>query len=264
MTYTSVVFAPSPCAHRSKANNPIPPPRSDELLSDPLPLHEVIYVWTDTTLKEISFQLAQIKPSILPNPFVGTRMVFRHVYTVTSGPATARADQLTPPRYMTREMGSHVYGVGRPGASKGEGWDGIDDGDKTLAESKFIQGDYIICAILPPDELTGDVLPATEARIGRGNGIGEAKNAVSDTPPGPGPRFHGLPRREIGSARYGNNIRGPNARRPSREMGDPYPQGGHGPRHGYNSRYSDNPNRPRRERDMPRGEWKRGEIPGAR
>ena len=115
-------------------------------------------------------------------------MVFRHVYTVTSGPATARADQLTPPRYMTREMGSYVYGVGRPGASKEEGWDGIDDGDKTLAESKFIQGDYIICAILPPDELTGDVLPATEARIGRGNGIGEAKNAVSDTPPGPGPR----------------------------------------------------------------------------
>lgn len=190
-------------------------------------------------------------------------MVFRHVYAVT---ATARPDELTPPRYMAREMGSHVYGVGLPGASKEEGWDGLDDGDMTLAESKFIQGDYIICAILPPDELTGDVLPATEARIGRGNGIGEAKTAVSDTPPpGPGSRLPPLPQRDLSSARYGNNIRGPNGGpRHGRETSDPYPQRGRGPRQGYGSRYSDNPNRPRGGRDMPRGEWKRGESPGAR
>jgi histone deacetylase complex subunit SAP18 len=82
-----------------------------------------------------------------------------------------------PPRYVSKVLGTVVLGGGGPGAGAEEGVpeNEPDDGPMTLADARFITGDFICCAILPPDELTGDVAPASSARVGRGVGVGEAR-----------------------------------------------------------------------------------------
>ncbi|KAG7290612.1 hypothetical protein NEMBOFW57_000615 [Staphylotrichum longicolle] len=105
-------------------------------------------------------------PPILPDPAIGTRLIFRHVY------ADTRARMDMPPRFVPKDLGSVVLGRGRPGAGAAEGVPEHepDDGAMTLADAKFITGDFICCAIMPPDELSGDVTPASAARMGRGTG----------------------------------------------------------------------------------------------
>jgi histone deacetylase complex subunit SAP18 len=80
-----------------------------------------------------------------------------------------------------------VLGRGGPGAGPEEGVpDEPDDGAAmTLADARFITGDLISCAILPPDELTGDVMPASSARTGRGVGVGEARVLAGGSLPPP-------------------------------------------------------------------------------
>ncbi|CAK7208603.1 hypothetical protein SBRCBS47491_000147 [Sporothrix bragantina] len=48
----------------------------------------------------------------------------------------------------------------------------MDDGEKTLADFRYVAGEFISCAILPP-LANGCVTPASSARSGRGSGIGE-------------------------------------------------------------------------------------------
>ncbi|KAI1489185.1 Sin3 associated polypeptide p18-domain-containing protein [Biscogniauxia mediterranea] len=57
------------------------------------------------------------------------------------------------------------------------------DADKTLADARFVVGDYISCAILPP-QADGSVAPASSARMGRGAGAGESRVAVGRAPTG--------------------------------------------------------------------------------
>ncbi|KAJ4304360.1 hypothetical protein N0V88_001973 [Collariella sp. IMI 366227] len=80
-----------------------------------------------------------------PPPAVGTRLVFRLIY------ADARA---TPTRFVAKDLGSVVLGRGQPGAG-GVPVDEVNESMKTLADARFIPGDYISCAILRPNELTG-------------------------------------------------------------------------------------------------------------
>ena len=147
-----------------------------------------IHTWKNCTLEELSHYLVEASPRILPDPAIGTRLAFRLIY------ADTRARMDLPPRYVAKDLGSVVLGGGGPGAGpdegvaaaggdgdgdgSGGGGGGGDDGAKTLAEARFVTGDFISCAILPPNELTGDVAPASDARMGRGAGVGEARSTA--------------------------------------------------------------------------------------
>ncbi len=61
----------------------------------------------------------------------------------------------------------------RAGAVTGAAADDTEAGNRTLAGTRFAVGDYISCAILPP-LANGCVAPASDARSGRGSGVGEA------------------------------------------------------------------------------------------
>lgn len=103
---------------------------------------------------------------------------------------------------MVKDLGSVVIGDGGPGIST-EGDDdndagaGAEDGRlrlgatagsaaesaKSLADARFVVGDYLSCAILPPSAADGSVQPASAARAGRGYGAGQARSAVDLGPP---------------------------------------------------------------------------------
>ncbi|KAK3313895.1 Sin3 associated polypeptide p18-domain-containing protein [Apodospora peruviana] len=229
--------------------------RPDEFLSsDSLPLSTDVYAWRNTTLEELTLDLLLVKPAILPKPAIGTRLVFRLIWADNTQQAL---------RFSTKDIGSVVIGAGRPGASRDEGWDDVYD-NNTLGEAKFVIGDYISCAILPPDEMTGEVLPTSAARMGRGSGIGEGRASAGvggARPPAVGPR------RDLGSDRHrsGNRYDGRgNGRMPSGGSGwprvDPYPRGG---RSDYGGGADREPGMRYRERgsrrEFPDGEWRRGE-----
>lgn len=146
-----------------------------------------MYTWSDCTLERLSHLIADAEERVLPSPAVGARLVFRLIFADTR----ARADG--PPKYVTKDIGSVVIGEGGPGAQVAD-TEPPTDRHKTLADARFITGDYISCAILPPNEVTGDVQPASAARTGRGSGVGEARTTMGDAPPPPSRRgFNGPP-----------------------------------------------------------------------
>ncbi|KAK4214516.1 Sin3 associated polypeptide p18-domain-containing protein [Rhypophila decipiens] len=204
--------------------------RTEELLTEPLPLHSQIFAWRDTTLKEIAEDLSFDELDILPNPFIGIRLEFRHVFQTPPGPNN-QGGALTH-----RYIGSFVFGAGGPGASAEEGWDGISHDSKTLQDIRFVQGDMLICAIMPPDEESGgDVVRANTAKVGRGKGIGEAGGVTFDYLPSSSAYGHRTAR-PLGSE---GRAAGPSGR------------GFKDPRNSY---------RPRRD-NVPDQKWARGEIP---
>ncbi|KAK4115378.1 hypothetical protein N656DRAFT_748541 [Canariomyces notabilis] len=192
-----------------------------------------IYTWKDCSLREFSHHLLGESPPVLPDPAIGTRLCFRLIYADTR----ARIDQ--PPRYVAKDLGSIVLGGGGPGAGPDEGVPegSVDDGDRTLADGRFMTGDFISCAILPPDELTGDVMPASSARIGRGAGVGEAKGDMGSAPPPPQRSMDYGPSSGFRGRAFRGNSRG-------------YGRGG-----GYYGR--DEPSG--RGNGLPEGEWRRGD-----
>ena len=189
--------------------------------------------------------MVEASPPIVPRPAIGTRLAFRLIFV------DARANRIDlPPRYIAKDLGSVVLGAGGPGAGPDEGVPDSDfaDGGKTLADARFVTGDYISCAILPPNELTGDVMPASSARMGRGVGVGEARGAMGAAPPPPmrqRERDYGPPG---GGGFRGRGFRGGNAR----DFSGPGGAGG--------GRYPDwdEPYGRGGER-IPEGEWRRGD-----
>ncbi len=157
---------------------------------------------------------------LLPSPAAGTRLVFRLIYPdASAAPSSAR--------FVVKDLGSVVMGSGGPGVDDAEDDDvdgaktgGEDAAEKTLAEAKYVVGDFISCAILPP-LAGGTVAPASLARTGRGAGVGEGR--VSAIAPG---------------ARRDNDPEG--KRRPWGRIG--VGRGGTGPL-----------------APVPKGEWRRGE-----
>ncbi|KUI62297.1 Histone deacetylase complex subunit SAP18 [Cytospora mali] len=176
--------------------------RPDEF-SDPysLPPHASIHTWPSATLSELAHQLAAVKPQLLPLPTIGTRLAFRLMFydtrAVSSGSGSA-SQSLAPGRFVVKELGSVVIGDGGPGISAVPDDGGDTEGGrismnsttgseaestKTLADARFVVGDYISCAILPPSKEDGSVQPASAARVGRGFGAGQAKSMVDPGPP---------------------------------------------------------------------------------
>ncbi|KAK0722854.1 Sin3 associated polypeptide p18-domain-containing protein [Lasiosphaeria miniovina] len=171
--------------------------RPDEFAPAYLPRYIEIPALESTTLLELGHHLAA--EYLLPDPCIGTRLQFRLVYPDTRGSPEE------PPRYLTEDLGSVVLGAGGPGVDDDSAFnsgveidDALDqlsssrsDETKTLAGARFIVGDYISVAILPPSELTGEVAPANSARIGRGAGVGEAKGGIGALlSPSPPPSFN--------------------------------------------------------------------------
>lgn len=143
-----------------------PPPAATTL-----PAYLEIYTWQSCTLRELSQLLTGALPSLLPDPPVGTRLCFRLIYPDARGAAMMGPD--TRARYLSKDLGSVVVGPRdspyrgeedadehaearpRPGPLPFQG----SEADKALQDARFIVGDYVECAILPPLE-DGSVAPA--------------------------------------------------------------------------------------------------------
>ena len=117
-------------------------------------------------------ELAASKPSALPYPAVGTRLVFQLVYPDLRGNT---AVENAAPRYAVKDLGSIVIGQGGPGAGASELGEtsaslrGEQEVGRTLGDARFVVGDYVSCAILPTLS-DGSIAPASSAR--RDTGVG--------------------------------------------------------------------------------------------
>lgn len=143
-------------------------PEPGEFGSQPLPSHVQIYTWSDCTLKELALELAAARPSLLPPPAVGTRLVFQLVFPDLRNSSSIGDSQ---PRFAVKDLGSIVIGENEMGpegsndldAGGHEAEKGGSRGNKTLSDARFVVGDYISCAVLPPLS-DGSVAPASSIR----------------------------------------------------------------------------------------------------
>lgn len=228
------------------------------------------------TLLELAHHMGSLQPDALPSPAIGTRLSFRLIYpdTASGYPSSSSSrltapDQAQPPRrFLSKDLGSLVLGEGGPGAGAGAGGVGEDRGGadnshdnggggdsyavppssaaaKTLADAKFVVGDYLSVAVLPPDRATGAVAPVSLlAESGRPPARRNGSGLAGAQPPPPGPggrRDNGFP---VGPARgRGRGWRG--------GLGGREWDGGGG--HGRGGRERDH------GQSFPEGEWRRGE-----
>ncbi|RCI10720.1 hypothetical protein L249_5302 [Ophiocordyceps polyrhachis-furcata BCC 54312] len=175
--------------------------RPEDFSSKPLPPHVSLYTWPSCTLSELAMELAALKPSALPHPAVGTRLVFQLVYPDLRSTAPF-GDAL--PRYAVKDLGSIVIGHSGPGAETSElgatGGTSRNDHDigRTLNHARFVVGDFVSCAILPPLS-DGSVAPASNARSYgiRENGLGGGRGIrAGRREGGPGGTGGGVPKGE--------------------------------------------------------------------
>lgn len=204
-----------------------------------------MHAWPDSSLSELAYHLAfpasPSTPPLLPDPAVGTRLAFRLIVPDTRSASTAAnpntaaaAASLAHPKFMVKDLGSVVLGDGGPGLDA----DAADaprtlepaDAHRTLADSRFVVGDYVSVAILPTLS-DGSVAPAGSARMGRGTGVGEAGRVAGRAPPTARDR-----EREDGRGFGGRGGR------TGRSRGAPYDGFGRGA-----------------PASLPTGEWRRGE-----
>lgn len=210
-------------AYHALTDFPIPTPTGPSSTAQ-LPPHLEIYTWQSCSLRELSGLLAGALPSQLPDPQAGTRLCFRLIYPDTRGAvAEGRA------RYLSKDIGSVVLGQ-TAGDKNGQHQhqqhdeqqrsngavaarrrlmdkDGLeqDDSEKTLADARFVVGDYVDVAILPPLD-DGSVAPPVQGGRGPpagplGGGMrafrGPRENGGGRRGPGPGgvrgPPGNGLP-----------------------------------------------------------------------
>ncbi|KAF2485608.1 Sin3 associated polypeptide p18-domain-containing protein [Neohortaea acidophila] len=162
-----------------------------------------IYTWPTCTLAELTGLLTSVLPEgVLPTPAVGTRLVYRLVFPDTR---SVNGDSGRG-RWIDRVLGSVVVGgareavsdavmdvEGEDAAANGDGKHNLEgDAEKTLADARFVIGDYVVCTIYPPTA-DGRVAPLPPARGAR----------EPYAPPRGGPRENGF-----GPPRGGGGYRG--------------------------------------------------------
>lgn len=196
----------------------------------------IIYTWSDAKLSELTDLLLSAllaadaqsekseseKESILPRPLAGTRIGFRLIFPDTR--SINHSDSRG--RWLSKPVGSVVIGS-EPSGGDGTQADVKMEGDamKTLADARFVIGDYVSVAIIPPMD-DGSVAPMPPAE--RGTETGRL---------GPPPRRFGGPPGGGFGYRGDRGDRGDRDRRNGRGMGA----------------------------NVPVGDWQRGErIPGGR
>lgn len=183
-----------------------------------------IYTWPNCTLGELATLTTSVLPSnVIPSPAVGTRLVFKLIFPDTR----ATVSEGGRGKWIDKPLGSVVIGgngaeMDIDGEDNGPSLEG--DAKKTLAEARFVIGDYVACSIYPPNA-DGSVAPLPSRGPPRDGGFG-------------GPRG---PPRENG---YGGG----------------YGRGGGGYRGGYGGRGGGGYGGPP---PPPSGDWRRGErLPG--
>lgn len=120
---------------------------------------------------------------------------------------------------------------------------------KTLADARFVVGDFLSVAILPPSPVDGSVQSATAAKMGRGYGAGQASMGLSGMSPQEGlgrergfgyGRARGLESRMVGGGGGGGGMYGRGGGRAVPPVGEwrrgemlpePQPSRGRGRRH---------------------------------
>ncbi len=112
----------------------------------------------DCTLDQLVLELAATEPSAIPTPAAGTRLAFQAVFPDLRNVGIGNT---AGPRFAVKDLGSVVIGLGSPHVELTEGDEAVArrDGAKSLGEAKFVVGDYISCAVLPPLD-DGSVAPA--------------------------------------------------------------------------------------------------------
>ncbi|RDA87276.1 hypothetical protein CP532_1326 [Ophiocordyceps camponoti-leonardi (nom. inval.)] len=175
--------------------------RPEDFASKTLPPHVSLYTWPSCTLSELAMELMASKPCALPHPAIGTRLVFQLVYPDLRSTASF-GDGL--PRYAVKDLGSIVIGQGGPGAETSElgaaGGTSRNNHDigRTLNDARFVAGDFVSCAILPPLS-DGSVAPASNARTygNRENGLSGGRSIRTGRRDGcPGGAGGGVPKGE--------------------------------------------------------------------
>lgn len=170
-----------------------------------------IYTWPTCTLSELTGLLTSVLPeAAMPEPSVGTRLVYKLIFPDTRG-AVGEGGR---GRWVDRPLGSVVVGEGRDGDGD-ESMDGpangagqkalTGDADKTLADARFVIGDYVACTIYAP---LADGRPAPLPAMG---GRGPREAYVAPRGP-PGTRENGYGGGMRGGGRYGGVYGGPRDR----------------------------------------------------
>lgn len=119
----------------------------EDFSSHTLPSHVSVYTGQDCTLHQLALELAALKPSAIPTPAIGTRLAFQ---LVCPDLRNSNGISNSPPRYAVKDLGSIVLGGHGPGADHDAGLFDISlDDQKTLADARFVVGDFISCAVLP-------------------------------------------------------------------------------------------------------------------
>ncbi|KAK1835084.1 Sin3 associated polypeptide p18-domain-containing protein [Podospora conica] len=219
--------------------------RQEELLHPTVPPAS-LYAFKTTTLIQLVHLLADAHPSALPSPAIGTRVAFRLSFS-----PDARAGRLT-----TKDLGSVVIRGRNRSIDTGMDDDDddpedADDSDKTLHDAKFIVGDYLSCAILPPDEVTGETRSAVGLYSSAAAAAGGEGAAGGGFPRGGRDGVDGRRREEFGGAgrRGGGGFRGRGSGFGA-GRGEPLPGWGFRGRGGFGDRDGGG---------FPGGEWRRGE-----
>ncbi|KAI5201851.1 hypothetical protein E4T39_04976 [Aureobasidium subglaciale] len=149
-----------------------------------------IYTWPSCTLAELTTLLTTALPSLLPSPSVGTRIGYRLVFPDTrSVPPSGGHD--APGRWLSKELGSVILGQGDDYDQENDpaGLGRMDgDAQKTLADARFVIGDYISCAVFPPlaDGSVAPLPPATPAIRGTSGRGGPPPRGENGRGPRPG------------------------------------------------------------------------------
>lgn len=216
----------------------VPPPPNNEKIPDysqllPLSLrqHAVqIYTWPTCTLRELTALLTSVLPSAAGLGEAGAKVVYKLVFPDTR--AEVRGDGRG--RWVEKALGAVVV---RDGGGEG------DDADKTLADARFVIGDYIAAAIYPPSA-------AVSREEGRSQRSSEADY---------GGRQVGYEGRQ--TERYGYSIGGEYRGRGG-ARGPPARENGYGPgRGGGGWGYGSGGRAGGFGPPLPSGDWRRGERP---
>lgn len=188
-----------------------------------------IYTWPNCTLAELTTLITSVLPANLNAERVGTRMVFKLIFPDTR----ATVSEGGRGKWIDKPLGSVVIGgsgaeMEGDAAENGVNMEG--DAKKSLADARFVIGDYVACSIYPPNA-DGSVAPLPSRGPPRDGGFGG--------PRGP-PRENGY---GGGYGRGGGGYRGG------------YGGGGRGGG-GFGGGYNGPP-------PPPSGDWRRGErLPG--
>lgn len=139
-------------------------PDYTSLLPAPIRQQSVqIYTWPTCTLSELTGLLTSVLPDgVLPQPSAGTRLVYKLIFPDTRGAVGEDGRG----KWTDRPLGNVVIGTGGSSRRRDEYDEDEDapmangadssrddltgDADKTLADARFVIGDYVACTIYPP------------------------------------------------------------------------------------------------------------------